>query len=192
MLTMRQFVYIILVALGTLFSGAQTLRVDDTISRWEVGFNAGLNSDGYEFDFRGLWFPTQYAGLKLGIGAASEIGELSDWIETDEWESQSDHTTRFKFNPAIVLRSPRIIDWKKRGAGFYIFAEPGIILSHGASGSRGARTFCLDIKAGINMQIERFIVTLGYGASDFQLYSGFPHDTSPLTHTVFIGGAYKL
>ena len=74
-----------------------------------------------------------------------------------------------------------------------------MILSPGASGSRNARYCCWDMKAGINMQLDRFILTIGYGISDFALYSGYPDNMHGLpdndnyiTHTVFVGTAFKF
>jgi len=49
------------------------------------------------------------------------------------------------------------------------------------------------------LQVDRFIFTIGYGISNFSLYSGFPnnHWGTPdkdnyITHSGFIGGAYKF
>lgn len=177
---------------------AQTLRIDDKVSHWEGAFQAGLNNDGYGIDFCALYFPIQYVGIKAALGFAGEIEELGDWGR-DEWETGHSYAVRFKFNPAIVLRTPRLIHWKSQDAGFYIFAEPGLVLSPGASGSRHARYFRWDMKTGINFQIDRYIATLGYGISNFSLYSGapinhngMPDNTNYITHTVYIGAAYKF
>lgn len=49
------------------------------------------------------------------------------------------------------------------------------------------------------MQIDRAVMSLGYGVSDFSLYSGWPvsHYGLPVnvdhtTHTVFAGISYKF
>ena len=49
------------------------------------------------------------------------------------------------------------------------------------------------------MQIDRWIFSLGYGISNFNLYSGIKPinsvskiDKDCITHTVFIGCAYKF
>lgn len=187
-----------LVILFSADAKAQTLCMDDDVMHWEAGFNAGLNNDGYEFDFRGLYFPIQYVGLKIGLGLASEIEAMEDWWAED-WEKSTDYTVRFKFNPAIVLRTPRLIRWKGQDGGFYLYTEPGITLSPGAVGSWRARFLNWDLKSGINLQIDRFIFTIGYGISDFSLYSGapvnhhgLPVDTDYITHTLFIGGSMKF
>lgn len=189
---------IFLMCVATSASMAQSIIIDGDTYHWEAGLNAGLNNDGYEVDFRGLYFPLQYVGIKIGLGFAGEIEEIGDWGK-DESETGHSYATRFKFNPAIVLRTPRLIHWKSQDGGFYLFAEPGLILSPGASGSRNARWCRWDLKTGINLQIERFIFTLGYGISNFSLYSGYPinHGGLPekpdyITHTVFIGGGYKF
>ncbi len=193
-----RYIVILLISIIVFKVNAQTLKIDEDVWHWEGGFNIGLNNDGYEFDFRGLYFPIQYVGAKIGIGAAGEIKEMGDW-GSDQWETGHVYAVRFKFNPAIALRTPRLIHWKSQDGGFYLFTEPGIVLSPGASGSKNAEYFRWDVKSGINLQIDRYIVTLGYGISNFSLYSGEPinHNgigtkTNYITHSVFIGGAYKF
>lgn len=178
---------------------AQSLNIEDGKCHWEGGFNAGLNNDGYEFDFRIAYFPIQYIGIKAGIGVAGEIWELEDWTDEYEDEVYYKYAARFKFNPAIVLRSPKLINWKSQDASFYLYVEPGIVLSPGARGSRNAQYCRWDVKSGVNLQFDRFIVTIGYGISNFSLYSGapitnwgLPENTNYITHTVFIGGAVKF
>ncbi len=189
------FLFSLLIACS---SYSQTLEVDEDNMHWEGGYNIGLNNDGYEMEFRGLYFPVQYFGLKIGLGFAGEIQSLADWLD-DEWEIDRYYTSRFKFNPAIVLRTPRLIYWRQQDGGFYLFAEPGIVLSPGARGRKNAEVFRLDCKAGINFQIDRYIFTLGYGISNFSLYSGIPtqysisqRENNYTTHTLYIGGAVKF
>lgn len=179
-------------------ASAQSLKTEDGIRHWETNFQAGLNTDGYQFDLGVSYLPLQFIGIKAQIGVASEIEEFGDWGK-DELETGHHYATRFKFNPSLVLRSPRIINWKSQDAGFYLFAEPGIILSPGASGSKHAEYFNWDLKCGVNLQVDRFIVYVGYGISNFSLYSGCPHNhwgmsdkDKYITHSGFIGGAYKL
>lgn len=174
-----RFKFAAIFAVCALVSSAQTICVDDGTAHWEVGFGAGLNKDGYQIDFSGAAFPISNVGFKATIGFAGEIEALEDWNwGYDDGYNQRydrDYTIRFKFTPALVLRSPRIAYWKRQDAGFYIFAEPGITLSPGASGSRDARTFHWDCKVGINLQVDRIIATLGYDVSNFSLYSGRPY-----------------
>lgn len=194
----RVLFVICIVILFPLNAISQSLNCDDGKLHWETGCNVGLNNDGYGFEFRGLYFPMQYIGLKVGLGFAGEIEELGDWGK-DELETGHEYAVRFKFNPAIVLRSPEIIHWKKQDGGFYLFTEPGIVLSPGSRGNRDAKYFRWDIKSGINLQVDRYIFTVGYGISNFSLYSGTPHNhwgtpdpTNYITHSVYIGGAYKF
>lgn len=187
-----------LLSIGTIALSAQSLHHDEGVSHWEFGLHAGLNNDGYEVGLRGLYFPIQYVGVKLGLSSASEIEPLEDWWK-EEWEKDNDYVFRIKFNPSIVFRSPRLIKLKNQDGGFYLFAEPGIVLSPGAPGSHHAKCFRRDIQAGINLQIYRMIFTLGYGISNFSLYSGSPtgyygpaEDTEYLTHTIFLGLSFKI
>ena len=182
---------------------AQSLMVDDSKKPWEGGCTFGLDNDGFEADLRGLYFLNQYVGLKLGISCAGELWTLEDWNEAGDWTQTSyrgyTYAARFRFNPAVSLRTPALFEWKDREATFHLFAEPGIILSPGSSGSKNARTFCWDAKAGINMQIGRYVAMLGYGISNFSLYSGGPDSywgqpgrKDYLTHSVFVGFAVKF
>lgn len=188
----------IVMALCCYNATAQSNMTDDGNCHWETGAIAGLNNDGYEWQFQGAYFPIPYIGAKIGLGMAGEIHMIEDWGE-DEWDTGHHYAARFKFNAAIAARSPRIINWKSQKAGFYLFTEPGIALSPGASGSRNERYCCWDLKSGINLQLDLLIFTLGYGISDFSLYSGYPtnmhglpDDDNYITHTVFIGCSYKF
>ena len=195
---LRTVTVCVVTALCCYDAAAQSNITDDGLCRWETGAIAGLNNDGYEWQLQGAYFPLQYVGAKIGLGMAGEIHRVEDWGE-DEWDTGHHYAARFKFNAAIVVRSPKIKNWKSQNAGFYLFTEPGIVLSPGASGSRNARICCWDLKSGINMQIDHLIFTLGYGISDYSLYSGYPDNMqgSPdndnyITHTAFIGISYKF
>lgn len=202
---LRYAIPLITFLLPTVFVNGQSIKCEDGRFHWEGGFNAGLNNDGYEFDLRALYFPIgKYIGAKVGLGFAGEIEELGDWGK-DEFETGHKYAIRFKFNPAVVIRTPRLINWESQGAGIYLFTEPGVVLSPGANGSRNAKYFRWDVKSGLNLQLDRYIITLGYGISDFSLYSGapvshngpvspngVPKNTNYITHTVFLGGAYKF
>lgn len=188
----------LLVCVGFLGMEAQSIDVDGERLRWEAGVGVGLNNDGFECDLSAAFFSVQYVGIRIGLGIAGEIMELQDWCD-DEYPSYDDYAMRFKFNPAVVLRTPRLVKLRNSDYGFYLFAEPGIVLSPGASGSRNAKTFRWDMKCGINFQADRFIATLGYGVSNFSLYSGdpinhwgFPDKSDYNTHTVFLSAGVKF
>lgn len=179
-------------------ASSQTLRIYDSVYNWEADMYAGLNNDGYQIDFGIAYFPVQYIGLKLSLGAAGEFRELEDMIGKSEyWDT--DYAIRYKAIASLVLRSPELIPWKRQGGGFYLFVEPGFILSPGAPGSRFAKWSNWDVRSGINLQMDNVILSAGYEISDFSLYSGRPtnHNGLPdkvyyLTHTVFIGLAFKF
>lgn len=189
-------------AYAALPADAQSLSDEEgEIYHWEAGAMLGFNKDGYEFGGMAYYFPKQWFGLKMELGMAGEYEAIEDWNlgDDDYYDNDSHYAARFKFNPSLVLRTPRLINWSSQGAGVYLFAEPGIILSPGASGSRDAKVVCWDAKAGVNLQLGRFIITLGYGISDFSLYSGRPVNENGLpskdnyiTHTVFAACSYKF
>lgn len=184
--------------LSTLTISAQRIRIEEGIYHWEGAVSAGLNNDGFQVDFSIACFPIEYLGLKMSLGTAGEIEEMGDW-GAEDWEKSTDYTARFKFTPAAVLRTPRLIYWRQQDMSFHLFAETGIILSPGAHGSKRARIASWDFRTGINIQTDFWIWTIGYGITNFSLYSGRPtsHHPQPsddnyLTHSVFIGVAYKF
>lgn len=172
-------------------ASAQTIDFDDGRSHWEADMLIGLNNDGYEWGLGAAYFPLSNIGFKANIGTAGEVEYVEDW-GAEDWEKHHDYVTRFKFSPALVLRTPPIYTWHRQGATFHLFAEPGLSLSPGSSGSRGARWLNYDFKGGVNMQVDRFIVFAGYGFSSFSLYSGMPGEDDYTTHFGFIGAAYKF
>lgn len=202
---MRQVLTFMALLLLCIPVSGQLLTADGEDFIWEADMLAGLNNDGYEFGFGVAYFPIQYIGLKANVGFANELEEFGDFIGhfDDSWNQSYDYydkyTARFKFNPSMVLRTPRIIHWKSQDAGFYLFAEPGCVISPGASGSRNAKICCWDFKGGVNLQFDRLIVFVGYGISNFSLYSGYPGSRwgtpsidNYITHTGFIGSAFKF
>lgn len=177
---------------------AQALKVDDKPLHWEFDFSGGLNTDGAQLDIGLAYFPVQYVGFKASIGGAGEIKEISDWGR-EEWETGHHYTLRFKFRPSLVFRTGRIIDWKRQDAGIYLFAEPGFILSPGAEGSKHAKTLNWDFRTGVNLQAGECVFFIGYGVSNYSLYSGrpFSHWEGPdkdnyKTYSGFIGFGYKF
>ena len=205
---MKRFFLALLLALSVGCLSAQSLVCDSGIKHWEGEFAAGLNTDGYQFDFGIAYFPVRFIGLKAQLGMAGEIAAISDWNwgwddgwndGWDVYDTDHDYTARFKFTMSLVLRSPMLINWKSQDAGIYLFAEPGIVLSPGAAGSRRAKWACWNGRIGLNLQYDRFVIGLGYGISDFSLYSGYPDShwgapVSPdyITHSGFLVCAYKF
>ena len=189
-------------------ASGQSIKVDDERYHWEGVFFAGLNNDGYELGAGVGYFINQFAGVKATVGWATEFGGLEyvSW-DADEgisfdppdymWgERRDDRAIRFKFTPSLVFRTPCLINWKSQDAGFYLFAEPGLVMASPAKATRNARWLTADLKAGINLQIDRWVVTLGYGVSNFSLLSGRQYSDGTkdnyITHTVFVGSAYKF
>lgn len=195
---MRIAFLLIVVTAFSVNAKAQTLNVDDKPLHWEFDFGGGLNTDGVQVDLGLAYFPVQFFGFKASIGGAGEIKEMSDWGK-DEWETGHHYTLRFKFIPSLVFRTGRIINWKRQGGGIYLFAEPGLILSPGAEGSKKAKTLNWDFRTGINLQVEACVFFVGYGVSNYSLYSGRPisHWARPekdnyKTYAGFIGLGYKF
>lgn len=197
-LSLRHILIFILLISNGVLSYAQSPDEQDPPPRWETGVMGGLNNDGYEWDFRGTYFPNQYLGLRVSLGMAGEIKQLEDWGE-DDWDTGHHYAVRFKFNPAIVLRTPKLINWKSQEASIRLFTEPGIVLSPGAVGSRHAQYCRWDVKSGINLQLDCYVFSIGYGISNFSLYSGRPDNMNGMperdnyiTHTVFVALSYQF
>ena len=193
---MMRWCVLLLICTCAFTAHSQNLVIGNECYHFEGSMSAGLNNDGYQIDFGVAWFPLRLIGVKATLGFAGEIEEIGDWGNDD---SNYDYAIRLKLIPALVFRTPRLINWNRQGGGFHLFAEPGFILSPGAAGSRHARVLCYDLKTGINLQLERIVLSLGYGISDFSLYSGRPisHHGLPerdnyITHSAFITAAYKF
>lgn len=200
---MKKYLTICLLFIA-IIANAQSIKIDGETYHWEYTLTGGLNTDGWQWDTGFTYFPIETIGLKASIGLAGEIGEYHGgeyWDDYyDDYDSYYDnYAWRFKFIPAIVLRTPALFRWKNTETTFHIFAEPGLILSPGASGSKGAKTFRYDFRGGINIQSSRLVISVGYEFSNFSLYSGHPysdqHDSdidNYRTHSGFIGLSYKF
>ncbi|MCI9285682.1 MAG: hypothetical protein HFJ91_07835 [Muribaculaceae bacterium] len=205
-MNLRQIFITIMLAVA-MHAGSQTLDVDLTRAHWEGTFNAGFNTDGWQMDAGVAYFPVQYIGVRASLGMSAQLQDLVDLIFDSDpdniWGVREDndiYASRFRFTSSVVLRSPKIIRMGSPDAGIYLFAEPGIVLSPGSYGSRHARIACWDMRCGINLQSDRYVFYLGYGLSNFALLSGYPYSDAEyykstddyLTHSVFIGVAYKF
>lgn len=182
----RIFWLILLSTIGINAMG-QSLRSDDKTLHWETGLDLGAGwRTGFVGTLRLSYFPIQYVGVRSSIGMAGDI--------IFQWSSSTDKAIRFVFNPALVLRSPRLYPKDQGNDGLYLFAEPGITLSPALSGRSGARTTCWDIKAGLNLKVDEMIIlTLGYDVTNLNLYSGTskydPTDIwkDRVSHGIYVG-----
>lgn len=170
---------------------------DDESGPWELSLLGGLNSDGWLADIGIAYFPVKCLGIKLALGSAGEMEEIEYW--GDDYYDSDYYTTRFKFSPAVVLRTPALCSWNSGYTSLHLFVEPGFTLSPGAKGSTNAKVACWDFKAGFLLKIGNAGVTLGYDVSNFALYSGFPNSaySQPAndkynTHSVFASVSYSF
>ena len=191
------FLLLSFLSFSTVCNG-QSLQTSDGVRHWEADFSAGLNNDGYQIDAGIAYFPIQYIGIKSQIGFAGELKAVEDWGR-DEYQTGHKYALRIKFMPSVVLRSPRIFEWKEQESSFYLFTEPGMVFSPGARGSKGAKAVSWGVKSGITLQMDNVMIYFGYGISDFSLYSGRPYNQhgipqkdNYITHSVFIGTAFKF
>lgn len=194
----RMFVMVLVGLSAGISARAQSLELDGETLHWEVGAEAGLNTDGQEGGIRAIYFPTRYFGVKCTFGYATEIRPMEEWGESSLFDPY--YVTRFKFNPSLVYRTPYLLRYGEDDLwGVTLFAEPGIVLSPGARGSRGARWFSKDLKAGVNLSAGPLVLSLGYGVSNFTLFSGNPlgldeprRNFEYLTHSVLAALAIKF
>jgi hypothetical protein len=170
------------------------LKQDD--SHWEINYDFGLNTDGIETGLGITYFASEYFGLRASFNIATEIEQLGNWVN-EEYLDFYNYATRFKFIPSAVIRTPRLIEYANGDGGVYLFAQPGIVLSPGASGSTDAKFCNWDFKSGINFVYEDFIFSIAYGISNFSLYSGNPNSAIDIpaksehtTHTCQLSAAF--
>lgn len=160
-------------------------------NKWEANFLLGLNSDGYDYSISCAWFPIRYAGVRLELGFAGEIEELQDWGRE---EDDDKYCIRVKLMPSVELRTPTLINWRSMDATIHAFANPGLSFSPGGAGSKGAEWFNWQLRTGLSLQADNLRFSLGYGISDYQLFSGNArsgHDGTNLpcrkwTHSAFL------
>ena len=193
---MPKKIFTLIILCAGLSLSAQTIKVDDNILRGEFTINGGLNTDGYQIDAGLAYFPGDCFGLKFSIGMNAEIEAFDD---CDCWSSYEKYAIRFRFTPAFVFRTPRLIKFRETNSGLNLFAEPGFTFSPGSSGSKDARTCCWDFKCGINLQFGIGFFAIGYEVTNFSLYSGRPvsayaqpDDVNRNTQAGFIGLGFKF
>lgn len=194
---------------GTVMSTAQGL---DERYLWKFTATAGLNNDGWEWDAGVAFVPFEYVSVKFAIGMAGEVTPVSEWdlgwIYDDDYYyddyyyddyDDATYATRFKFMPSIEFKTPALLRWKSQDATFHLFASPGVILSPGASGSRGANWCTWQVRGGLEMDIYRLGLQIGYGYSSFSLYSGAPYsynglpdDLNRFTHSGFVSMSWRF
>lgn len=175
---------------------------DDARDIWRASMSAGLNSNGWEWDMALSYWPVDYVGIKCAIGFAGEIEAFEDWdLGYDDGCCRDDknYTVRFRFMPSLDLISPVIFNWKSQDATFHLFANSGLSLSPGARGSRNAGWFNWFLRGGVEAAFSEFVFRIGYGCTDFNIYSGNPYNenglperTDDITHSGFVEIAYKF
>ncbi len=189
---MRRILLILFAIVGVLYGTPQ----DSDRGPMMAGLTFGLNNDGWEWSFDFSWYPVPSLGLKASVGLAAEIAD-SEPLEDFEWLDR--YAWRFKFTPSLELRSPALVRWNGGSNSLSLFANPGAVLSPGARGSRDPKWLCYQLRAGVEMVFhENVVLQMGYGYSNFCLYSGCPYsyydydDTDHPTHTGFATIAYRF
>ncbi len=185
-----------LIVLFAVLSAVLCMRAQEDVRHWMGGLTFGVNNDGWEWGLDFTWYPVESFGVKASIGMAGERMEFDDW-EYEDWTDK--YAWRFKFSPSIELRSPALILWNSEQNSLHLFANPGLVLSPGATGSRDAKWLCYQLRGGIEFIFsENIVLQLGYSYSNFSLYSGYPYsyygydDPDHPTHTGFVTIAYRF
>lgn len=174
--------------------------LDEENYRWEINFQGGLNTRGWEFSGGAHWFPFRYIGIGASLGIDSEIKEFSDWGREDYYEY--DYCARFIFKPSLLFRTPSLLHVKSQDMDFHLFASPGMIMSPPARGARNSDWLYWNVATGITAIIDRLTFSIGYSCSNYNLLDGNPYthhsydiytkNTKSYTHSVFIGFGYKF
>ncbi|MCM1450955.1 MAG: hypothetical protein NC102_01685 [Clostridium sp.] len=168
---MKKLLTILTLALIPFLSPAQ--------EKYNFGLGLGLDfsKDAYEGDINFTYYPVPTFGIRASLGMAGEYRDLYDrWF--DDWGCEhysyaDDYTWRFKFSPSIELRSPALVKFSDTSS-LRLFANPGVTLSPGAEGSRGAKWFTWQIRGGLEFDFGSIALQMGYRCTNFYLYSGNP------------------
>lgn len=199
----------LLLALGAVTVSAQEL---DERYMWKFSMSAGLNNDGWEWDAGVSFVPFEYVSVKFSVGMAGEIEPVSNWdlgwiydddyyddYYYDDYYDDTSYATRFKFMPSIEFKTPALWRWKSQDGSFHLFANPGVVLSPGASGSHNANWCTWQLRGGLELDIYRLGLQIGYGYSSFSLYSGAPYNANGLpdnlnryTHSGFVSMSWRF
>ena len=174
---------------------AQSLSTHEP--HFEIGFLAGLHTDGYEVSTSAAWFPCRYVGLKADVGCVGEIKKMADWGTA---YTEHSYCIRFKFTPSVEFRTPTLFHWPQKQATFCLFANPGLSLSPGGAGSHHADWYNWTVRTGLLMKTPSARIALGYGISNYYLLSGNPRSyqvlyapqSHPLQHLGYVSVAFTL
>ncbi len=207
----------------------ENLDTDFRDYRWQAGLAGGLKSgQAWEMEPFGIWHFHRTLGVKLGINITSQYNQPTRAFEHDgkNWNLDRDYQDIdwLLFKPALAIRTPYLFHRDDYALRLWLQAEPGITLGvpfrnsllylpegNGLETSAQPmkvsnthiRWFYWDIRASINFGYNRWIWTLGYGFSDFDIYACRRHITLPsgtrfyvpsreFSHTVYISLSYQL
>ena len=199
-------ILVIVMAVAGSMASAQSIVVEEQRYRWEGDFCCGLNTDGGQIDLGAYYFLNDYVGFNLRLGMSFDpqgIGyfifpSYDDYGYDSYYDERADFVSRLKLSPSLALRSPRIIYWKQLDAGIHLFCNPGVIFATGGDFNSRADYVAWDVKTGINLQYDRFVISLAYELTDMTLYSGMSQEKymsnggKYLTHAGLIGFGYKF
>lgn len=165
---------------------------------WELSFSFVCNDDssdlGYSADFGCAFFPIQYVGVALKLGFAYSEEDVStntdyfpDWIGSIDIDTDN---ARFRCVPTLQFRTPQFLRIKNNG--FFGFCDTGLVISPKPKRLKRAQTAGFELKAGLNMQHNRWIYTLGYYYSTFSNRWGNPGYHSRMVQGFTLGLAFKF
>jgi len=199
---MRKLFVIMILVFVPWLAQAQESQED---CHYGLGVGMDFSRDAYEFDVNFTWYPVETFGLRASIGCSGEYREMFDDIYDDwryEYDYYNNYTWRFKFSPSIELRSPALIKFGD-DKNIRLFANPGITLSPGASGSMDAKWFTWQVRGGIEVNFGIVSLQFGYRCTNFYLYSGNPYSETDYevdrdlipdryTHSGFISAVFHF
>lgn len=149
---------------------------------WEVGADVALTDDYYMPSFSIAFWGNRFFGAKLSLGWAEELDGLNLWdfynywvddgYDTDEdyYYEETDYYARFIASVSVPVRYPRIFNFYDGDLALGLQAEPGLLFSPPGDGTQ-----CLfwNLRLGLTATvIDHLVISAGYFATNYDLYSG--------------------
>lgn len=164
---------------------------------FELSFSFVINDDssdlGYSADFGFAYFPIQYVGAALKIGFLYGEDDVDTTDYFPDWSTSIDIDTddaRFRLVPTLQFRTPKLL--RIKSSEFFGFCDTGIVISPKPKRLKRAQTAGFELKAGLNMQHNRWIYTVGYYYSTFSARWGNPGYTHKMVQGLNLGIAFKF
>jgi len=149
---------------------------------WKVELSGALNNNSaWEVEPSVTYLPIPYVGITMGLLFCNTIEKDSytGFSRDNQWFWDSDESNPgchfFALRPAIQLVTPAFKFGKDKDTGLSLVVSPGVWIPQKFDHikNKGGKSLFYHIKSMLSLDIDqRYIFSLGYIFSNFDLYSG--------------------